>query len=44
VPFSELDGTIPARIVLEQIGPKTFRLVESEPPPATSAVRTVPEG
>ncbi len=29
MPFSELDGTTPARIVLEQIGPKTFRLVES---------------
>ncbi len=29
MPFSELDRTTPARIVLEQTGPKTFRLVES---------------
>jgi Protein of unknown function (DUF1353) len=28
VPFYELDGKTPARVVLEQIGPKTFRIVE----------------
>jgi hypothetical protein len=28
VPFSELDGTAPARIVLEQVGPTTFRILE----------------
>jgi Protein of unknown function (DUF1353) len=28
VPFSELDGSTPARVVLEQVGPKTFRVLE----------------
>jgi hypothetical protein len=28
VPFYELDGGAPARVVLEQVGPKTFRIVE----------------
>jgi Protein of unknown function (DUF1353) len=28
VPFYELDGDTPARVVLEQIGPKTFRILE----------------
>jgi hypothetical protein len=28
VPFYELDGDAPARVVLEQIGPKTFRILE----------------
>ena len=28
MPFYELDGDTPARVVLEQIGPKTFRILE----------------
>ena len=28
MPFYELDGDTPARVVLEQVGPKTFRILE----------------